>query len=166
MKKYDSAMMDTALLFAEQSHCNKLHVGAVAARDGRVLITGYNGTVPGTDNCCEEKTKCPSCDGMGDEWTPEPLSVVPCTNCNGEGFIYKTKNTTIHAEQNLVFYAARKGISLEGTTVYITHNPCEECAKAMAAAGVVEVVYKDFYKSYDGLNFLNDCNIPYRQYKG
>lgn len=135
MEKYDSAMMDTALLFAEQSHCNKLHVGAVAARDGRVLITGYNGTVPGTDNCCEDVTG-------------------------------KTKNTTIHAEQNLVFYAARKGISLEGTTVYITHNPCEECAKAMAAAGVVEVVYKDFYKNYDGLNFLNDCNIPYRQYKG
>lgn len=135
MSKYDHALMATAVLFADESRCNKLRVGAVAARDGRVLITGYNGTVPGTDNCCEDSSG-------------------------------KTKNTTIHAEQNLVFYAARKGISLEGTTVYITHNPCEQCAKAMAAAGVAEVVYKDFYKNYDGLYFLSACNIPYRQYKG
>lgn len=135
MSKYDKVMIDTATLFAKQSYCKKLQVGAVATKDGRILITGYNGTVPGTDNCCEDEN-------------------------------YKTKNTTIHAEQNLVFYAARKGISLEGTTVYITHNPCEQCAKALAASGVAEVVYETYYKSDDGLQFLEKCNVLPRQYKG
>ncbi len=135
MTKYDTVMIETAVLFAQQSYCKKLQVGAVAVRDGRVLVTGYNGTIAGTNNCCEDEN-------------------------------YKTKDTTIHAEQNLVFYAARKGISLEGAKVYITHNPCEQCAKAMAAAGISEVIYKDFYKSDHGLKFLKKCRINYRQHKG
>lgn len=133
--EYDKYFIERCSAIAELSYCKRLNVGAVAVRDNRTIIDGYNGTVPGTTNCCEDE--------------------------NG-----KTKDTTIHAEQNLVFYAARKGISLEGATVYITHNPCEQCAKAMAAAGIAEVIYKDDYKSTEGLNFLTKCNIPYKQYKG
>lgn len=133
MSKYDSVMMSTAELFAEESHCKKLHVGAVAVRNGRIITPGYNGTIKGMDNCCEDSSG-------------------------------KTRDTTIHAEQNIVFYAAREGISLKGASMYITHNPCEECAKAMVASGIVEVIYQTFYKNDYGLQFLKRCNIPYRQY--
>lgn len=46
-------MIITAFTFAEQSYCKRLKVGAVLAREGRILATGYNGTITGTSNTCE-----------------------------------------------------------------------------------------------------------------
>lgn len=51
--KYDTSMIITAFTFAEQSYCKRLKVGAVLAREGRILATGYNGTITGTSNTCE-----------------------------------------------------------------------------------------------------------------
>jgi dCMP deaminase len=56
MTKYDNAMIQTAHIFAKQSYCNRLQVGAVLAKDGRILATGYNGTIAGTSNCCEDES--------------------------------------------------------------------------------------------------------------
>lgn len=53
MKKYDQAMLLTAYIFSQQSYCTRLKVGAVLARDGRILATGYNGTLTGMPNTCE-----------------------------------------------------------------------------------------------------------------
>lgn len=54
---------------------------------------------------------------------------------------------TIHAEQNAISYAARKGIAIEGSCVYVTHFPCINCTKVILAAGVREVVYGEDYKN-------------------
>ncbi|MDE0822217.1 MAG: deaminase, partial [Opitutales bacterium] len=43
--------------------------------------------------------------------------------------------------------AARRGVSIEATTVYITHFPCTHCAKMLAAAGVQTVKYHFDYKN-------------------
>lgn len=53
MKKYDQSMLSTAYIFSQQSYCTRLKVGAVLARDGRILATGYNGTISGMPNACE-----------------------------------------------------------------------------------------------------------------
>lgn len=53
MKKYDQSMLSTAYIFSQQSYCTRLKVGAVLARDGRILATGYNGTISGMPNTCE-----------------------------------------------------------------------------------------------------------------
>lgn len=53
-KKYDKIMMQSAILWAEQSYCTRRKVGAVLAKDGRILATGYNGTISGQENCCED----------------------------------------------------------------------------------------------------------------
>ena len=132
--KVDKYMMDVADLTAGLSYCRRLNVGAVIARDGRPLVTGYNGTIAGTDNCCEEPT--------GD--IDNPL---------------KTSDFVIHAEQNAIFYAARNGLNTEGTSIYITHAPCPNCAKAIASAGIKRVVYKEVYRDSRGIQFLKDCNV-------
>jgi dCMP deaminase len=56
MSKYDTAMMTTAFTFSQQSYCNRLKVGAVLSRDGRILATSYNGTIAGMSNCCEDSS--------------------------------------------------------------------------------------------------------------
>lgn len=54
---------------------------------------------------------------------------------------------TVHAEQNAITDAAKRGVSLEGCTAYITHYPCLNCAKLLIAAGIKNVKYKDDYKN-------------------
>ena len=50
LNKYDNVMMETALIFSKESYATRLKVGAVLAKDGRVLLTGYNGTIAKTNN--------------------------------------------------------------------------------------------------------------------
>jgi dCMP deaminase len=54
---------------------------------------------------------------------------------------------TVHAEQNAVADAAKRGVSLQGTICYVTHFPCVNCAKILAAAGITEVRYRHDYKN-------------------
>lgn len=52
-KRSGSFMMKTAELWAEASYAKRKKVGAVISKDGRIISTGYNGTLPGEDNECE-----------------------------------------------------------------------------------------------------------------
>jgi dCMP deaminase len=55
------------------------------------------------------------------------------------------EQATVHAEQNAIADAAKRGVSLEGSTAYVTHCPCVNCAKILAAAGVRVVKYLHDY---------------------
>jgi dCMP deaminase len=56
---------------------------------------------------------------------------------------------TIHAETNAITDAAYRGIKLSGSTAYITHYPCINCAKNLISAGIKEVIYAEDYKNDD-----------------
>ena len=170
MNKYDKVLLKTAYNFAELSSCERLKVGAVIAKDGRPLVTGYNGTIAGLDNCCEEIVSsqhlCENC-GCDDE---ENLILDShyignfcncCFNSNvvKKGEILKTSDFVVHAEQNAIFYAARNGISTEGCDIYVTHSPCPQCAKAIASAGIKRVVFSEEYRDSDGVDFLKKCGL-------
>ncbi len=60
---------------------------------------------------------------------------------------------TVHAEQNAVTDCAKRGVSCDNATAYITHYPCINCMKIMCAAGISEIKYIDDYR--------NDDMIPY-----
>jgi len=145
MNRWDDYFMDLAVRSAKMSYCKRLQVGAVAVRDRRPILTGWNGTAPGEDNCCEEEIWVEVEDvGWGIQ-----SSIV-------------TKQSVNHAERNLIEYAAREGISLKGSSLYITHAPCIECAKSIRNSGIVELIYKDIYRCDAGLNHLK--NMIVRQY--
>ena len=55
MNKWDMVYMDTAKRFASLSYANRLQVGAIAVKDNRIISVGYNGTVTGEDNNCEDE---------------------------------------------------------------------------------------------------------------
>ena len=62
MNKYTKPMMETAHIWAKQSYCKRRQVGAVLEKDGRILATGYNGTISKMDNKCEDQYfECPNC---------------------------------------------------------------------------------------------------------
>lgn len=131
VSKWDNYFMSIAELTAGLSHATILKVGAVAVRDKRVICTGFNGTPPGADNTCEH--------------------IV-----NG---VLKTKRDVEHAERNLVFYAARYGIKLDGADLYVTHMPCEECARSLLLAGFSRVIYKNYWKTDAGILLLVRNNV-------
>jgi dCMP deaminase len=126
---------ETALL----SHAVKLKVGAVAVRDNRIICTGYNGTGPGEDNCCEHRV-----------WVPYVLSA-------GGQYVLKTKDNVTHAEKNLIDFAARKGIALEGAELFVTHSPCMACARSIANVGFTHVYYKTKFSHLEGLEYLEEA---------
>ena len=138
-KKLDVLMMETAKLWAKASYCKRAQVGAVIAKDERIISIGYNGTFPGEDNNCEK-------------------------NINGE---LKTDHSkVIHAEANAILFAAKNGIPLNGTTMYVTMSPCAECAKMIIQSGIREVVYLEEYRDLNSIKKLEKAKIIVRKYKG
>ncbi len=119
----DENFINIALELATASKCVSKQVGAVIVKDGRILSTGYNGTPAGFTNCC-------------DYW-------------NGE-YTHKhhewSKTYEIHAEMNAIIWAARKGISIEDATIYVTLEPCSECSKNLIASGIKRIVYAKEYE--------------------
>lgn len=63
------------------------------------------------------------------------------------------EQATVHAEQNAISDAARRGVPIEGATAYITHYPCLNCAKILAASGITHIKY---YSSYKNDNLVED----------
>ena len=57
------------------------------------------------------------------------------------------EQATVHAEQNAVADAARRGSSVEGCVAHVTHYPCINCAKILAAAGIAEIKYHEDYSN-------------------
>ena len=131
MYKYDLTLMKVAMIQAELSYCIRAKVGAVIARDDRIISTGYNGNPTKASNDCEETIK--------------GLSV--------------TKSSVIHAEANAILFCARSGISTNECTLYITLSPCMECSKMILQSGIKRVVFLDSYKGDVSTSFLEKNGI-------
>ena len=70
------------------------------------------------------------------------------------------EQATVHAEQNAISDAARRGVSLSGCTAYITHFPCVNCAKLLAASGIAKVKYLHDYNNDElCFRFFKDSNV-------
>jgi dCMP deaminase len=63
------------------------------------------------------------------------------------------EQATVHAEQNAIADCAKRGVSCEGCTAYITHYPCIICCRILLAAGVKQIKYIH--------NYRNDELVPY-----
>lgn len=162
MKKYDRVMMETAQIWAKQSYCRRLKVGAVLSKDGRILVTGYNGTISGLKNICENSIwKCKFC---GFESSSK---IEKCPNCGIDLIdeVLVTSDFVVHAEQNIIAFSAKNGISTQNCTLYITHSPCKQCSKLIAQSGITRVVYGEEYRDREGIEFLQNVGIEVEQFE-
>lgn len=116
---WDAYFMATAMLMSTRSSCERLNVGCVIVSGG------------------DQKHRIIAAGYNGF------LPGAPHTSRVRDGH----EQATVHAEQNAISDAARRGVSLEGATVYITHFPCINCAKILAAAGIALIKYRKDYRN-------------------
>lgn len=159
MNKYDKVMINSAKLWAQESYCTKAKVGAILADFGRIVATGYNGTISGLSNSCEFPEFIDDNDEEGKLKAPFYCPIKK------QHYKLKTSQFVIHAEQNVISFCAKEGIATDGLTLYITLSPCETCAKLIASAGIKRVVYLEKYKRVEGIRFLEQCGVEVQQYK-
>lgn len=139
----DKKFMDEALKSEEKSDCIRRKVGCVIVRDNQVLVEGYNRPVGGIKSCSE-------------------------VGCIRNKYHIKAGEKReicryICAEQIAVSEAARLGVSLNNSTIYVTYFPCSLCAKLLVNAGVKKIVYLRDYPDDLAKAFLDEANIPYNK---
>lgn len=137
-----------AKLVSGWSSCYKPNrqVGAVIVRDKRILTTGYNGAPQGIPSC-KERSEC----------IRENLGIASGTR---QEMCY-----AVHAEQNAIVQAAKLGLSLEGATIYCTHQPCSICTRLIINSGIKRVVYDQGYPDEFSLRLLNSAGVEIVKFK-
>ena len=115
---WDEYFAAQALLIANRSTCKRAKVGAVLVKDNKVISTGYNGSVSGTEHCIDHD-----------------CLVI-------EGHCVRT----LHAEVNAILQGAERGVP-KGFTEYVTHFPCLNCTKSIIQAGIKEICYANDYRN-------------------
>ena len=69
-----------------------------------------------------------------------------------------------HAEQNAILQAAKLGISIDGATLYCTHQPCSMCSKMIINAGIKRVIYEQGYPDAFSLEFFKETGVQLEKY--
>lgn len=69
------------------------------------------------------------------------------------------KSRTVHAEQNVIAFCARHGISTDGCIMFITLSPCQDCMEVMVQAGIIGIWYKEEYRCTDAFEIAKKQNI-------
>lgn len=138
---WDEYFMEFAVLTARRSTCLRRQVGAVIVQDKHIIATGYNGAPKGLVHCGERVGGC----------LREQLGVP-----SGEKH---ELCRALHAEQNAIIQAATLGQSVEGGTIYITHQPCVICAKMIINAGIERIVVREGYPDELSVEILKEAGL-------
>jgi dCMP deaminase len=128
---WDQYFMDIARVVATRATCDRKHVGAVVVRDRSILATGYNGSIRGL----------PHCDEAG--------------HLMEDGHCVRT----VHAESNAIAQAAKNGVRIDGSAIYVTASPCWSCFRLIANSGISKIVFGEFYRDPKIFEFATKIGI-------
>jgi len=128
---WEKYFMNIATEVATRSTCDRKHVGAVIVRGKTILSTGYNGSIKGLDHC----------DNIGHDMENDH-----CVR-------------TIHAEANAIVQAAKHGINIDQSEIYVTASPCYDCFKLIANAGICKIYFGEFYRDKRIVNHAKSLKI-------
>jgi dCMP deaminase len=116
---WNTYFMNLAKMVSERSTCDRKQVGCVIVRDHNILTTGYNGSPSGLPHCNENN---------------HLMENNHCMN-------------VIHAEANAIVLAAKNGVAIYNSDIYITAYPCWNCFKMIINAGIKKVYYLEDYRN-------------------
>lgn len=137
-QELDKCYMAVAEAHAELSKAKRKKVGACLVTHSGTILAGCNGLAPHGSN---------------------DLEVLR----DGE---LVTKEEVIHAELSCILRAAKEGVSIQGSTLYVTLSPCKRCSEMISAAGVKRVVWKELYRDVCGLENLLTHKVEVERYEG
>lgn len=127
--KWDDYFMEVMEAISKRGSCDRGRSGCVIVKDNHILSAGYVGSAAGDDHC----------DEVGHQFQKR---------INADESISNHCVRTVHAEQNAICQAARKGISIDGATLYCRMTPCPVCAKMIINCGIKRVLCQRRY--HDG----------------
>ena len=123
---WDEYFMEVANAISKRATCDRGRSGCVIAKDRQILVTGYVGSPKGL----------PHCDEVGHQMKKM---------LHEDGSVTQHCVRTVHAEQNAICQAARRGISIDGATLYCRMTPCRTCAMLIINCGITRVVCEKKY---------------------
>ncbi len=123
---WDEYFMEVCGAIAKRATCDRGRSGCVIARDHQILVTGYVGSPAGL----------PHCDEAGHQMKK---------TIHEDGTVTQHCVRTVHAEQNAICQAAKRGVALDGGTLYCRMTPCRTCAMMIVNCGIVRVVCERKY---------------------
>ncbi|MEW5814178.1 MAG: cytidine/deoxycytidylate deaminase family protein [Spirochaetota bacterium] len=138
---WDAYFMEVADSISKRATCNRGRSGCVIAKDKQILVTGYVGSPAGL----------PHCDDVGHQ-----LKKI----VHEDGRITQHCVRTVHAEQNAICQAAKRGISIEGATIYCRMTPCRTCALLIINCGIKRVVCeRKYHAASESEELFKQANI-------
>jgi len=125
---WDEYFMEIANTVSKRATCDRGRSGCVIVRDRQILVSGYVGSPIGM----------PHCDEVGHQFKQ---------TIHEDGMRTQHCVRTVHAEQNAICQAAKRGIALEGAILYCRMTPCRVCAMLIINCGISRVVCEKKYHS-------------------
>ena len=125
---WDEYFMEVANAVSKRGTCDRGRLGCVIARDNQILVTGYVGSPVGFPHC--------------DEAGHQMKKLI-----HEDGTVTQHCMRTVHGEQNAIAQAARRGVALEGATIYVRMTPCRTCAMLLINVGIKRVYCERKYHS-------------------
>lgn len=148
----NALLMDIASMVATRGTCDRKQVGAVIAREGRIISVGFNGAPPGL----------PHCDENHHGWDDKLIKTIDC-QCGKVHLVDEPRErgciNATHAEANALAFAAKYGVSTDRAELFVTVSPCDTCARLLIAAGIVNVTCLEKYRDESGIELLSDAGI-------
>ena len=138
---WDEYFMEVCRAIAKRATCDRGRSGCVIARDNQLLVTGYVGAPRGL----------PHCDDVGHQFKKVQ---------HEDGSISQHCVRTVHAEQNAICQAAKRGISIDGATLYCKMTPCRTCAMLIINCGIKRVIAeKRYHDSADSVEMFKQAGV-------
>jgi len=139
---WDEYFMEVCEAISKRATCERGRSGCVIAKDRQILVTGYVGAPAGL----------PHCDDEGHQYKK-------ILHENGKETTHCVR--TVHAEQNAICQAAKRGISIEGATLYCSMTPCRTCSMLIINCGIIRVVcQRRYHDGEDSEIMLKMAGIP------
>jgi dCMP deaminase len=118
---WDEYFLEVMYAVAKRATCDRGRSGCVIAKENQLLVTGYVGSPKGLPHCDDEGHL------FKEVLNPDGTKSTHCVR-------------TVHAEQNAICQAAKRGIAIDGATLYCRMRPCRVCAMLIINCGIARVV--------------------------
>jgi dCMP deaminase len=157
-ERVDRLYLRMAFIWAENSYAIRRKVGALIVKNNSIISDGYNGTPCGFPNVCEYAVG-----GKEGEDTVKTLNIEELKYLEKNGYKLVSYPCVLHAEANAITKLSKSGQSSEGATIYVTDEPCVDCAKLIIQSGITRVIYARDYRLHNGIQLLREANIEVKQ---